>query len=58
MKLYGIGISPDVPKALTLLNNALSGFYYRKKDDVNAVVLIEQTKKCILDAEKYLDEEE
>ena len=56
--LYGIGISPDVPKALTLLNNALSGFYYRKKDDVNAVVLIEQTKKCILDAEKYLDEEE
>ncbi|SHH13006.1 TPR repeat [Butyrivibrio fibrisolvens DSM 3071] len=56
--LYGIGISPDVPKALTLLNNALTGFYYRKKDDPNAVQLIAETKKCIEDAERILDSEE
>jgi hypothetical protein len=41
-----------------LLNNALTGFYYRKKDDPNAVQLIAETKKCIEDAEKILDSEE
>ena len=56
--LYGIGISPDVPKAFTLLSNALTGFYYRKKDDPGAASLIRATKKCIEDAEKILDVED
>jgi tetratricopeptide (TPR) repeat protein len=56
--LYGIGISPDVPKALTLLTNALSGFYYRRKEDPAAAELIENTKKSIAEAERILDEED
>jgi|GEM_PF-1251821 len=56
--LYGIGISPDVPKALTLLNNALTGFYYRKKEDPNAKILIEDTKNSIQEAMRILDEEQ
>ncbi|WP_051226399.1 tetratricopeptide repeat protein [Butyrivibrio sp. MC2013] len=55
--LYGIGVSADVPKALTLLNNALTGFYYRRKEDPSAKKLIELTKKYIEDAERILDEE-
>lgn len=53
--VYGIGVDVDVERGYMFLQNALTGYYLRRRRDPFAKTLTEKTKKLIRAAEKLMN---